>query len=906
MANVDLGTAHGKVEIEYDGSGLKKASQDIDATKSKGEGAGRSFDKVGNVMGGAGIAIAAGIGLAVKSAADFEKTLSGVQAVSGASQGQMEALRKKALDLGRDTQFSASEAAGAIEELAKAGVSLPDILNGAADAAVALAAAGGVALPQAATIASNAMNQFGLTAKEMPGIADLIAGAANASAIDVTDFGQSLSQVGAVAHSTGLSFSETAIAIAVLGNAGVKGSDAGTSLKQMLIQLANPTDKAANLMKQLGFNAFDSNGAIKSLADISQGLQTSMRDLTPQARNAALAIIFGSDAARAGAIFYDQGAAGVNKMAASMFKVKAADVAKARMDNLSGSVEQFKGSLETAMIKLGEFKQGPLRGLIDGLTGLINGFSNLSSGTQQTILTIASITGGFLLFGAGLIKTVKFIQELTVALRAIAALKGITAVFGAISTGIELMNGSLASLAANPIVLIIAAIVLLVIAIVIAYKKSETFRNIVNGVFTGIKDVAVAVFNFLKPFILGAFDAIKSGLSSFASGFMKVWNAIWPVLHTIVKIYFTLIKLEITIAMTVIRAVITVAMNIIKGVWGIWSFFYPIVAAVFKLIVDVIRLVLGLIKLNITIFAAVIYQLWKQFWNGISLVASAAWSVIKTIVSVGIGAVKAVISAVMTAIHFLIDKTLAGIHALFNTWIGKKVVAGVRVAVNGIKAAFNGIKTAVVAVGGFFKSIYDTVASRVAAAIRVIAGIGSKVKNALKGAAGWLLNAGKDIILGLIRGIDSMIRSLIKKVSSITNIVKSFKGPPKVDKVLLTPAGQWIMESLLKGIDNRIPDLEKKLASIGPGNIVQAITASSSVTPIVSGVIASATSSVAPANLAFSAPQTPVIDYNVLAKTMVVAMQQAGVGNVSLDGELLTSRTNRISGRKTQQMRRTR
>ena len=222
-ASYNLGTAEGTIRINYDGTGATKAQQSLQQTAVVGKNTGASLQQAGNQAGIAAGLLAAGFGYAAKKAIDFEHQISAIGAVSGATRDQLEAMRKKSLQLGADTVFSASQAALAMEELAKAGISVTDILGGAADATVALAAAGGIELADAATIAANAMNSFGLAAKDLPKVVDNIAGAANASAIDVHQFGLSLQQVGAVAHLAGLSFADTAVAIAEMGNAGIKG-----------------------------------------------------------------------------------------------------------------------------------------------------------------------------------------------------------------------------------------------------------------------------------------------------------------------------------------------------------------------------------------------------------------------------------------------------------------------------------------------------------------------------------------------------------------------------------------------------------------------------------------------------------------------------------------------------------
>lgn len=327
----------------------------------------------------AGVGVAAGLGMAISSAAGFEQRLSGIGAVSGATAAEMDQMSAKALQLGKDTSFSASEAAAGIEELIKGGVSIPDVMNGAADATLALAAAGGVSLPEAATIAANALAQFNLGGQDMAKVADLIAGAANASAIDVGQFKLSLQAAGAVANTIGFSFDDLATAIALMGKAGIAGSDAGTSLKTMMLSLQPTTDKQVGLMKELGLltasgaNAFfDASGKVKSFGEVSQILQTSMAHLTQQQRLQAMETLFGTDAIRAAAVMSEAGAAGFREMAGDMGKVTAQAVGMQRLNNLSGDFEQLKGSVETAAIIFGRMLQPAMRQVTQGATSLVN------------------------------------------------------------------------------------------------------------------------------------------------------------------------------------------------------------------------------------------------------------------------------------------------------------------------------------------------------------------------------------------------------------------------------------------------------------------------------------------------------------------------------------------------------
>jgi len=369
-----------------------------------------------------------------------------------------------------------------MEELAKAGVGVDDILNGAADAAVNLAAAGGIDLPEAAEIAANALGQFNLQAKDLAHVVDLIAGAANASAISVSDFNLSMKQAGAVANLVGVNFDDMATAIALMGRNGIKGSDAGTSLKTMLLNLQPATAKQAAEFQRLGIITkdgsnifFDARGNLKSLADISEILQDKTKSMTAAQRSATLEILFGSDAIRAAAILTKNGAEGFDQMAAAMGKVKAADVAKARLDNVAGSIEQLKGSVETAAITIGSVLLPTIRKITDFVTKLVNGFNKLDPRWQKLI---------------------------AFALVAATVLAGIVTAVAAIGFAITGVASALAFLSGGGIVAaIVAGILAIVAAFVLLWKRSEAFRQAVATVFGVISTHVKAMRATIQPFI---------------------------------------------------------------------------------------------------------------------------------------------------------------------------------------------------------------------------------------------------------------------------------------------------------------------------------------------------------------------------------------------------------------------
>ncbi|MFD9124359.1 phage tail tape measure protein [Kitasatospora sp. NPDC059571] len=335
------------------------------------------------------------------TAARFEKAMSGVYAVAGATAEEMGQLREAALAAGRDTAYTASQAADAEGELARAGVSVADIVGGALSGALSLAAAGQLSLGESATIAAQAMNVFGLHGKDVGHIADVLAAAANKSASDVHGLGESLRSGGLLAHQTGLSLEDTAAVLSVFADHALVGSDAGTSLKTMLQRLTPQSTEAANLMAKLGFSAYDTSGQFVGLSALAGNMQRSFSQLTPEARNAAMGVIFGSDAVRAANILYEQGTLGIDEYRKAVDdNGAAARMAAVQMDNLAGDLQYLKGSLEVALIQSGTEANKVLRDMVKIVNEVVTAYAALPAWAQGTAVAIAAV-GGAVAVAAG-------------------------------------------------------------------------------------------------------------------------------------------------------------------------------------------------------------------------------------------------------------------------------------------------------------------------------------------------------------------------------------------------------------------------------------------------------------------------------------------------------------------------
>lgn len=218
---------------------------------------------------------------------------------------------------------------------------------------------------------SDAMNIFKLSANDAAQAVDQMTGVTIASKFGAQDYALALAQGGAMAKTAGLSFTDFNTSIAAISNAFASGSDAGTSFKVFLQNLVPKSDEAAAMMEEIGFSAYDATGKLRSMRDIADNLSHSIAGMSDEQRNNTLTTIFGTDAMRAAAMIAEQGAEGFDKYAASIAKTSSAEQAKTRLDNLSGSMERLKGTIDVMMTNLGEVLGAKLRPVIDGLNNAL-------------------------------------------------------------------------------------------------------------------------------------------------------------------------------------------------------------------------------------------------------------------------------------------------------------------------------------------------------------------------------------------------------------------------------------------------------------------------------------------------------------------------------------------------------
>lgn len=628
------------VRVGADISALQKNLQDASKYMNK---AGRQLTSIGESLTmGITLPIAAiGTGI-VKMGAEFEKGMSSVKAVSGATGDEIKQLKDLAIDMGAKTKYSATEAAKGIEELLKAGVSTKDVMGGGLAGALNLAAAGEIELADAAEIASTVLNAFKKDALSVSQAADILAGAANASATDIMGLKLGLSQVSAVASGVGLSFKDTATGLAVFAQNGLKGSDAGTSLKTMLLNLQPETDKQVQLFKKLGLIAangtsifYDQSGKLKSLADISQILQDKLKGMTEAQRQATLKTMFGTDAIRAANILYIEGADGIKKMTTEMTKFTAAQVATEKQNNLLGVLEKLKGTLETIAVQIYNMNSGPLVSLGQNLDRIAQSFSNLSPGIQQSIVIFAALAAalGPVLWILGQVVGVfgSMAGFIAGAIKAVTAFQAGTAGLGATMTAIFGPGGV--------VLLAIAAVASLAAGIAYLWKNNDGFKNAIITAWQTIQATLMPIWLFIQTIAMTIFSGLQNFWTQHGANVLNIFRNLWTIIAETFSFFFGWIFDFVEGALKIVYNIFVAAKDDIANVFKV----------LFNGLMDTVGHAVGVIDGLLKVIVGVLKGDWSMAWQGAKQIVvnifEGMTGIVKTAVNSMISMVNALISA---------------------------------------------------------------------------------------------------------------------------------------------------------------------------------------------------------------------------------------------------------------------
>lgn len=633
-------------QLKVEASNWTAVSKSLDNISKKMKTVGDSISGVGSSLTtGITVPTLGLVGAATAVGNEFEAQMSRVQAIAGATGEELKSLTDQALELGAQTSFSASEAAEGMENLASAGFTTKEIME-AMPGLLDLAASSGSELATASEIAASAIRGFGLDASEAGHVADVFAEAAARTNAQTEDMGEAMKYIAPVAHTMGISLEETAAAIGIMSDAGIKGSQAGTSLRGALTRLTKPTDKMLGVMEDLGISFYDNEGKMKSLTEMISMLQEATKGLTDEEKQNALTILFGTESLSGMLALISRGPKELNSMTNSFKNCDgaASEMADTMLNNTSGAIEEMSGAIETLAIKVQQILSPYIVAAANKIQELVNKFINLPESTQKTILAIAGVAaaiGPVLLIIGKIISVGSTIFG--VLSKVASAIAGVSAGTGTLSTVLTAITG--------PIGIVIGVITALGAAFVYLFNTNEEFRNkameVWNSLVNLFNETIIPAFNTIKDAVMSALNTVwqlwqqlweklEPFITKVLTWLMDFWNntlkgIVENVTNFITKLIVGWTEFYTNVIAPIISTLLDVLWPVIERVLNaIWS----TVSGVFDAIGGVIKAVTGILDGLITFITGVFTGDWEKAWQGISdifkNIVEGLWAIIKT------------------------------------------------------------------------------------------------------------------------------------------------------------------------------------------------------------------------------------------------------------------------------------
>ena len=729
------------IETEEELRRLQQEAETTSSVLSKTDEAGKKFEKVGDTIAGAGRAVmpvsgaVAGLGAAaVKTSADFDSAMSQVAAVSGATGSDFDALRDKAREMGSKTKFSASEAAQAMNYMAMAGWKTEDMLSGI-DGIMNLAAASGEDLATTSDIVTDALTAFGLTAGDSGHFADLLAAASSNANTNVSMMGETFKYCAPIAGALGYSAEDTAEAIGLMANAGIKSSQAGTSLRTIMTQLQGELKLSGKALGDVTIQTTNADGSMREFSDIIADCRGAFSKMTESEKAAAAETLVGKNAMSGFLALMNAAPGDIEKLETAIatcsdevdgYSGAAERMAAVMQDNLNGQLTILKSQIEELAISFGDALMPAIRKIVTGIQGFIDKLNGMSEGQRNAILRIGLFVAAL---GPFLVILGTCISKVGVAMQGFVKLAG---VFGKLKVAVGSAHGVLGKIGAAlggvsaPVLAVVAVIAVLVAAFLHLWRTNEGFREA----------------------IIGTWEKIRSTISTFVEGIKERLSALGFSFSDIAAF--------------------------IRTVWdGLCQFLGPVFIGAFNAIATQLQMILGVITGIFDIFSGLFTGNWTLVWQGVSEIFSSIWEGMKGLFEIALNTIKGIAEVILSWFGTTWNEAWTAIKEFF-TGLWDALVLFFTGVMEGIR---NTVSTVLTAISQTFTNIWNAIKATVSSVITAIRTTITNVWNAIKefisSTLGSIKNTASSVWNSIRTTITTIINAIKSTISNVWNAIKS-------------------------------------------------------------------------------------------------------------------------------------
>ena len=817
---------------------LAKEAANANAALNKLDSVGQTLQDVGNKMAGVGKTLTTNVttpivaigAAAVKTTADFDAQMSKVQAISGATGDEFDALREKAREMGAKTKFSASEAGAAFEYMAMAGWKTGDMLDGI-EGIMSLAAASGEDLATTSDIVTDALTAFGLSAKDSGHFADILAAASSNANTNVSMMGETFKYAAPIAGALGYTAEDTALAIGLMANAGIKSSQAGTSLRKMMTELTGEIKISGDAIGDVVIQTTNADGSMRSFNDIIMDCRNAFSKLSESEKASTAEALVGKTAMSGFLAIMNASEADLNKLSSAIDNCdgSAEQMAATMQDNLNGQITILKSALQELAIQIGDALMPTVRNIVSKVQEFVEKLQQMDEGTRNTILKLAAFAAAI---GPVLLVVGKLTSGVGGAMKSIASMgKSVLTFVNQAKLGVG-AGGKLASAIAGigPVGwAIIAVVAALTAAFVSLWKNNEEFRNNIIAIWDGIK----AKFEAFGQAITDRLNALGFDFENITEVLKAVWDGFCAVLAPVFETAFNYISVVLGTVLDVLVGLFDVFAGIFTGNWDqawngvkeVFSGYWEGIKSAFSVVLDGLKnladVFLGWFGTDWdTVWSGIkeffvstwnsIKQFFSDTWNGIketftsvwtaiSDTVSSVWETIKNVVQVGIMFIKELFSAafqILTVPFQFIWQNCK--DAVTEAW--ETIKAKVSAAIEAIKTTLETVWTAIWTV---LSPIIETIKTGISTAWENIKTTVATIADGIKSALETAWNAIKSIITPIVDGIKSGVtnawNTMKTTVSSVMDGIKT-KVSTVWDGIKSTVSGA--VDSVKSGISN--------------------------------------------------------------------------------------------------------